>query len=57
MEIRKLQKFGNGESGGVTLPKDDLRDLGLVSEDGLEDAYVGVERVEAGEWRVELVEH
>jgi len=32
-EIRKVRDLGNG-SGGVTIPKDTLRDWGFVNEDG-----------------------
>lgn len=39
-EIRKVRDLGNG-SGGVTIPKDILRDWGLVDDDGeLVDGHV-----------------
>ncbi len=43
-EIRKLRDLGNG-SGGVTLPKEFLRDLELVDDDDeLADAHIMVEK-------------
>ena len=42
-EIRKVRDLGNG-SGGVTIPKDTLRDWGLVDDDGeLADGHLAVE--------------
>jgi len=39
-EIRKVRDLGNG-SGGVTIPKEKLRDWGLVDDDGeLDSGYV-----------------
>ena len=56
MEIRKLSSTGEG-SYGVTLPKDDLRDRGLIddNEDTLEeDQYLRIVPDEDG-WSIELV--
>lgn len=57
MEIRKVRPIGGGESAGVTLPKDGLRDDGLISPDGgiREDRYAKVEKLDDGTYRVELV--
>jgi len=42
-EIRKVRDLGNG-SGGVTIPKDQLRDWGFVDDDGeLADGHLAVE--------------
>ena len=41
-EIRKLRDLGNG-SGGVTLPKETLRDWGLLEEDEPADANLILE--------------
>ncbi|WP_181691561.1 hypothetical protein [Natronomonas sp. LN261] len=46
MDFRKLRSMGGGESAGVTLPKDDLRDLGLFEDGELAERYARVERVE-----------
>lgn len=56
MEIRKLSSTGEG-SYGVTLPKDDLRELGLINdkEDSLEqDQFLKIKTDEDG-WLIELV--
>lgn len=43
-EIRKVRDLGNG-SGGVTIPKETLRDWGYVTEDGeLADGHLAVSR-------------
>ena len=43
-EIRKLRDLGNG-SGGITLPKDFLREFELVDDDDeLADAHIVVEK-------------
>ncbi len=43
-EIRKLRDLGNG-SGGVTIPKETLRDWGLIDDDDeeLADAHLLIE--------------
>lgn len=56
MEIRKLRRYDTGESGGVTLPKDDLREEGLVQDGSVVDAHVAIEKVDDGEWRLTLVD-
>jgi len=57
MEYRKLRQL-DSESGGVTLPKNQLRDEGLLDEDGRVSghAYVKIEHVDAGEWRIKTVD-
>lgn len=43
-EIRKVRDLGNG-SGGVTIPKETLRDWGYVNDDGeLADGHLAVSR-------------
>ncbi len=45
-EIRKLRDLGNG-SGGITLPKEFLRDLELMDDnDELADAHIIIEKDE-----------
>ena len=45
-EIRKLRNLGNG-SGGITLPKEFLREFELVDDnDELADAHIVVEKDE-----------
>jgi hypothetical protein len=56
MDFRKLRTMGGGESAGVTLPKDDLRDLGLVEDGKIVESYARVEHVEGSEFRIELVD-
>jgi len=42
-EIRKVRDLGNG-SGGVTIPKDTLRDWDLVDDDGeLADGHLVID--------------
>ena len=57
MEFRKLRQL-DAESGGVTLPKQHLRDAGLLDNHGQikGGAYVMVERLDDGEWRIETVD-
>lgn len=56
MEIRKLRQLGGRGSSGVALPKDMLRDDGVVGPDGLEDdQYVSIERVDDGQYELRLV--
>lgn len=52
MALHKLRKLDN-DSAGLTLPKDDLREAGLLDEDGevLEDVYLGI-RYRDGGWTV-----
>ena len=40
-EIRKLRDLGNG-SGGVTIPKQKLREWDLIDDDELADAHLRV---------------
>ena len=57
MEIRKLSEIGGDGSYGVTLPKDDLRERGLIddTEDSLEqDQFLKIKADEDG-WLIELV--
>jgi hypothetical protein len=44
-EIRKLRDLGG--SGGVSIPKDTLREWGLIDDDGeLADAYLRVDETD-----------
>jgi len=55
MALHKLRNL-DGHSLGVTLPKDDLREAGLLDAEGHlleEDIYLGV-RYRDGEWRVTI---
>ncbi|SMO81274.1 hypothetical protein [Halorubrum cibi] len=55
-EIRKVRDLGNG-SGGVTIPKDTLRDWGLVDDDGrVGDGHVAVDETDDGAITVEPVQ-
>lgn len=56
MDIRKLRSMGGGESAGLTLPKDDLRDLGLFEDGELADSYARIERVSGNEFRIKLLD-
>jgi hypothetical protein len=57
MDFRKIQSMGGGESAGLSLPKEKLRELGIIDENGsITDAYARIEHVEGSEFRVELVE-
>ena len=57
MEFRKLRQL-DSESGGVTLPKQHLRDADLLDNHGQikGGAYVMVERLDDGEWHIETVD-
>jgi antitoxin component of MazEF toxin-antitoxin module len=56
MDFRKLRTMGGGESAGITLPKEDLRELGLVQDGEIVESYARVEHIEGSEFRVKLVE-
>ena len=55
-EIRKVSDTGSG-SGRVTVPKETLREMGLVDDDGniIED-YLAFEETDDGATRVEPVQ-
>jgi hypothetical protein len=55
MKIRKLQLMGGGESAGVALPKEDLRELGLVENGEIQETYVSITR-EGEEFRIRFIE-
>lgn len=55
MEFRKLRRMGGGDSAGVTLPKEDLRDIGFVTEGEVKEGYARIERVGDLEFRIKLV--
>ncbi|CAI50769.1 uncharacterized protein NP_5356A [Natronomonas pharaonis DSM 2160] len=57
MPIRKLRQLDD-DSAGVTLPKDDLRENGLLGDDGQieDDQHVVIEQVDDGEWTVRTVD-
>lgn len=55
MEMRKLRKMGGNGSGGVTLPKEMLREAGVVGPDGLDDnCYVAIDQDGDDDSRLEL---
>jgi len=60
MPIRKVRKMGDSEypSAGVTLPKDDLREEGIIDESGdlNGEKYAKIERTGDGEFRLTLVD-
>jgi hypothetical protein len=54
-EIRKVSDSGNG-SGRVTVPKDTLREMGLVDDDGnIIEGHLAFEQADDGSARVEPV--
>lgn len=58
MPVRKLRRFDE-TSGGVTLPKEDLRKAGVLEDDGslVSDCYVKIEGdADEGEWTVRLLD-
>lgn len=55
MVIRKLQPMGGG-SAGFTLPKEDLRDLGLFEDDEIEESYARIERTGVDEFRIKFID-
>lgn len=55
-EIRKVCDSGNG-SGRVTVPKDALRKMGLVGDDGsIIEGHLAFEETDDGSVRVEPVQ-
>lgn len=60
MPIRKVRQLGDSDypSAGVTLPKDDLREDGVIDADGgvVGEKYAKIEKTGEGEWRVVLVD-
>jgi hypothetical protein len=57
MDFRKIQSMGGGESAGVSLPKDQLRELGFIDEDGsVVEAHARIEHVGGNEFSVEILE-
>jgi hypothetical protein len=53
-KCRKVTDMGG--SAGVTLPVADLRERGIIDEDGeLADAWMKIERVDDGTWLLEEV--
>lgn len=56
MPIHQLTQVGR-TSGGVVLPKGELRALGLVDEDGnVKDQPVRVTRTDTGTWEVSVID-
>ncbi|QCS43402.1 hypothetical protein FEJ81_13965 [Natrinema versiforme] len=56
MPIHKLVQVGR-TSGGVVLPKSELRALGCVDEDGnVKDQPVRVTRTEDRTWKISLID-
>ncbi|OAQ52338.1 hypothetical protein HTG_12000 [Natrinema mahii] len=56
MPIHQLTQVGR-TSGGVVLPKGELRALGLVDEDGnVKDQPVRVTRTDTGTWKVSVTD-
>lgn len=59
MRIRKVRELGSSDqpSAGITLPKGDLREDGVIDDQGgLEEQYAKVEKTGDGEYRVRLVD-
>lgn len=55
-EIRKVSDSGNG-SGRVTVPKETLREMGLVDDDGnIIEGHLAFEETDDGSARVEPVQ-
>ncbi|WP_436347386.1 hypothetical protein [Natronorubrum sp. FCH18a] len=56
MALNKLRQL-DGNSAGVTMPKDDLRLEGLIDENGVLDGehHVHIHHKGDGKWTVELV--
>jgi len=54
-EIRQVTDTGGG-SGRVVFPKDHLREMGLVGDDGSIDGHLAFEQEEDGSVRVEPVQ-
>jgi hypothetical protein len=56
MALRKLRQL-DSESAGVTLPKDDLRESGLLDDDGrvAGERYALIEQIADGEWRIKTL--
>jgi hypothetical protein len=56
MDFRKIQSMGGGESAGLSLPKEQLREMGVIDEDGgVADVYARIERVGRNEFSLELI--
>ena len=58
MDFRKLRPMGGGESLGLTIPKDALREDDLIDDRGRvpEGHYARVERIAEGSYRIDLVD-
>ncbi|WP_179233599.1 MULTISPECIES: hypothetical protein [Halorubrum] len=54
-EIRQVSDTGSG-SGRVTFPKEHLRDMGLVGDDGSIEGHLVFEQEDDGSVRVEPVQ-
>lgn len=58
MALHKLRKLDDS-TAGLTVPIDDLRELGLADMDGnllFDEQYVRVRMTDDGEWTIELVD-
>jgi hypothetical protein len=55
MPIHKLQKMGD-ESVGVVLPKDELREMEFVDDEGVRDGYARIDRDGDSSFSIELIE-
>lgn len=54
-DVRKIAQIG-ADSNGVTLPKEQLREEGVLDEDDeLVKKFARVEKTGSGEWSVELL--
>lgn len=53
-EYRKVSRVG-GDSGGITLPKDDLRAAGIIEDGELQPACVKIVYQGDGSWSIEKV--
>ncbi|ELY46185.1 hypothetical protein [Natronorubrum tibetense] len=56
MALNKLRQL-DGNSAGVTIPKDDLRLEGLINENGkiAGEHHIHIRHVDDGEWTLNLV--
>lgn len=56
MPIRKVLEMNGGRTGGITLPKDDLEDDGVMRDGELDgETYACVSKVGDGTYQVQLV--
>jgi hypothetical protein len=56
MALRKLRQL-DSKSAGVTIPKEELRDCGLLDENGQVEGetFAHIKKVGKGKWEVETI--